>query len=283
MVDEFNVSNHICLGFLLREADHWQIVKTMAYGGLELVAAELFQATAEMLPDYMSHGYRGWNQGFHTEKGVMHVFKVPEDSMKCFSTHTQTKSSNSDKYISEKLERLTNANCYIGHVWRRVLKQLDVFSPSVQVIHQMPDDPGCYVLVKKVNLKGLGMSCPIVPIICVDKNSQGKLGKDIPYTHLSKFSLVDVLSLAENELRQKLAISEREYVWQQLWRLGLTALESDTTHLGSLYPPEYQHCISFWLPGKLTVRPLKCQPLTIKRFLFSTNRYPKLIFDSIEN
>ena len=51
-----------------KEPDHWQVVKTMAHGCFELISALQFRDMAQTLPDYLSHGYRGWSQGFHTEK-----------------------------------------------------------------------------------------------------------------------------------------------------------------------------------------------------------------------
>lgn len=52
------------------EADTWQIIKMMSFGGLQAIRIEQFPN----LPAYKAFGYRSQDKGFHVEQALVHTF-----------------------------------------------------------------------------------------------------------------------------------------------------------------------------------------------------------------
>jgi len=227
-----------------REPDHWQVVKTMAQGGFELVNALHFKELAQTLPEYQSHGYRGWSQGFHTEKGVIHLFKQPEDKLVWFRDYP---ASPKDLYVAEKLTRLRQSPCYIGQVWKNAMTHFGLCDEDIQVIRALPSAPGCYlVIAARQELAYLGDKCSVTPMICVEQNVKFDAKY---YSHQKQAGtvLIDIGKTAEEQFSKEFNSVER-FSWHHVWKGGCSY---DRPFI-SLFPPQYEHCISFWLPADKT-------------------------------
>ena len=217
-----------------REPDTWQVNKMMAFGGFELADVQKFSDLIDKLKNYTSHGYRGWSQSFHTEKGIVHVYRKPVDQIKWSFTEKNPR----ERYLSEKLQLLNDPSCFIGKIWLQTLKRFKINPDSMS---------HCHLRCLDVSTDfDFASECPLQVLLSVDTNS---IADDDDFVHRpsepGSFTVeIDVMKTAEVRFRKRMASGDH-YNWQLLWK----RVRDDSDDCLSLYPPEYRHCLSFWLPG----------------------------------
>jgi len=248
-----------------READTWQVVKMMSFGGFELVGVAKFSelSDTDLKASYKSHGYRGWAQGFHTEKGIVHSFKKPLPEIHWYGDATS--SDPKDLYIERKRHLLRDQRSIIGQMWFEAMDIFDVENQDkIELVYDQPVKPGLYLYVKpSLDLNTLGIECPVVPYIVVGNCAVDKLEPhyDVQTIAGGRFFRVNVLKSAEAKFHLFATEAARPdciFSWQYLWKPvvktspRIRPAQLDNLSLPdnlSLYPPQYEHCISFWLPG----------------------------------
>ena len=252
------------------EADTWQIVKMLSYAGLQLVSVNKFEPNKYFDKDsYKSYGYRGWNQWFHTDKGVVHAFEIGKIQLE-LNPRMLSLESLKDHYIKSKVKLLLNNKTLIGKMVQIVIKFMQTLSktiigkPTEDVIivvdnieehvnsrcsnvdnSELDDMKLDLILEQKFTLNFC--VCPVQPYILVVNCTQ-----PLKEAFLEKFPsgivesssygsnlLLDLTKLAAEFYKEKNTSETHDVCqWQKMWTVN-----------DSLYPPRYSHCLSFWLPS----------------------------------
>lgn len=264
------------------EADTWQVVKMLSYGGLQLVSIGLFEFEKYLSSkeSYVSYGYRGNNKWFHTEKGIVHVF---EQAQSPFNTPISKKMlqplSLEDlkaKYIEQKLDLLRNDGTVIGKTLGSIVdfikqkssKDFDIkWKPLSKPV--LVEDLECLKSiylgekVEKTTILKVVMThaftldfsiCPVTPYILVRyyderlKNALLDKCSDAVALYCDTDLIINLAKVSSNssEPTHEKASFSGDISWQTLWSTKK-----------SLYPPKYSHCLSFWLPSEYST----CQKL----------------------
>lgn len=245
--------------------DTWQIVPMMAHGEFQLVKIDFFNA--ENFPGYKSFGYRGFDKGFHSENGIVHVLEQTSHRQNLLEIYDEATSLDQLKqiYADEKIRQFNCKNLPIWEEYRDLVKI---------ILNKLcfQDLDSC--TFEKEDILTLTGSFESVSISESNLATKNKIV--IPLFLLSNFSLdfskcpITVCLLVGPLKFQDRLLNQRETFDQTIWRylyenqvgeyflVDVTKWAEDRRSIScwqdlwcskpSLYPPEYSHDLAYTFP-----------------------------------